>query len=557
MNIKRSIRFALQVPPRKLIARARLLGKRKGFMAARRLGLLRRTGLELPAIPPAQQPPELLFPTKATVGVDGGSFSFKFLNHEENRSLPFAWRHSPQGKNGQLWLMNLHYMEYLPSLSDQNLENIVSDWISSVPPLQPNYWMFDWNAYSLSIRVVALMGELARRRRRLTAEFVEHAHRSIVNQLAFLERNLEVDIAGNHIIKNIKALAWASAYFDGQRAQDWRLLALRLLERELGEQVLADGVHFERSTSYHAQVLGDLLETRVALGPDVLGGALDAALSRMTAALADLTHPDGGPALFNDAGLSMALTPATVTAAYAGLIGPAPGPNSIFQYPAAGYYGRRDTTWYLVTDFGAVGPKDLPAHAHGDVGSFELSVLGKRMIVDPGVFEYNAGPRRDRSRTAASHNVLHLDGGDQAEFYGSFRCGRQPSVEASFTKHPNGFELVGSHNGYAQGRGDVIWHRMQTQARSFRIEDRIIGHRSGDASFGLLLHPDAEPSRSGDAVAVARDDARIVITSDHPIEIVPAVYWPDMGVEYQTHRLVIRLPKGQNQLALEVEIQPA
>lgn len=557
MNITRSARFAMQVPPAKLLARARLLAKRKSITAARRLGLAKRTGLERPGLASAQTLPQLLFRSDRQIEVHGDDFHFNFLNQPEIRSIPIDWRRSNQGKNGQLWLMNLHYMEYIANLRDHDLEKLVRDWIASVPPLQPNYWMFDWNAYSLSIRVVALMGELARRAERLSADFVELAHRSLVNQIAFLERNLETDICGNHIIKNIKALAWAGAYFTGEQAQSWRRRALILLERELRDQILDDGLHFERSTSYHAQVLGDLLETRVALGPKAVDDALDAALSRMIAALTDLTHPDGGPALFNDSGMSMALAPATVTAAYVGTIAPAPAPQAIFQYPAAGYFGRRDALWYLVTDFGAVGPKDLPAHAHGDIGSFELSVLGKRMIVDPGVYEYNAGDRRDRSRTAASHNVLHIDGGDQAEFYGSFRCGRQPKVNAIFNASADGFDLVGSHDGYLKGPGGLISHRLRAGRRSVHIEDRIDGRRAGAASFGLLLHPDAVPTRCDGAVEVKREDARIVVTADQPIYIIPAVHWPDMGVEQPTHRLVIRLPEGQDRLAVQLAIQPA
>ena len=30
----------------------------------------------------------------------------------------------------------------------------------------------------------------------------------------FLRNNLELDIQGNHLIKNIKALLWASSFFD-------------------------------------------------------------------------------------------------------------------------------------------------------------------------------------------------------------------------------------------------------------------------------------------------------------------------------------------------------
>ena len=56
-----------------------------------------------------------------------------------------------------------------------------------------------------------------------------------------------------------------------------------------------------------------------------------------------------------------------------------------------GYFGARLGDDYLVVDCGRIGPDDLPAHAHGDVLSFELSIAGHRIIVDQGVYEYVAG----------------------------------------------------------------------------------------------------------------------------------------------------------------------
>jgi uncharacterized heparinase superfamily protein len=531
------------------------MAKRKALSQGRRLGLVRATGLELEPPPTAAALPEELFEPKAVAQREAdGCFSFTFLNHREDFTLPFDW-HRPSLQTGtRLWLLNLHYMQYLRSLSDGDFQALVRDWISSTPPYRPYYWTFDWNSYSLSIRVVALMSDAGRRQARLPPDFVRLLDRSIANQLHFLERNLETDIGGNHIVKNIKALIWGSAYFEGPAAARWRALALKLLERELQIQILPDGMHYERSPSYHAQVFADLLEIRAVLGPNVLDGALDDVLRRMAEPLADLTHPDGRPALFNDAGLAMAEPPGSALAAYRELSNCDTARRSVFAYPNAGYYGRYDNSWYLVADFGPVGPDDLPAHAHGDIGSFELSAAGQRLIVDPGVYEYNPGERRARSRSAASHNVLHIDGGDQAEFFGSFRCGRRPTVTSSFEATGSGFELIGTHDGYASRSGGLVHHRLRTDRRSLRIDDRIEGGGTANASFGLLLHPEATPVRSGNSIAVERERARIVVHADIPLGIEEALYWPDMGVEQPTRRLVASLPQGAGGLRIEIEI---
>jgi Heparinase II/III-like protein len=57
--------------------------------------------------------------------------------------------------------------------------------------------------------------------------------------------------------------------------------------------------------------------------------------------------------------------------------------------------------------------------------SFEWSVKGLRMIVDPGVFEYNPAPHRIYARAAASHNTVTFDDAEICEFFGAFRCGRR------------------------------------------------------------------------------------------------------------------------------------
>src|SRR6185437_2162451 len=164
-----------------------------------------------------------------------------------------------------------------------------------------------------------------------------------------------------------------------------------------------------RSPSYHCQVFADLLECRYALGHDPLGGALDDAIDRMAWVATDLTHPDGRVALFNDAGLTMAFAPDECLEVYRGLYGKRLDPQAVFAYPDSGYFGMRDQRIYFVADCGRIAPDDLPAHGHGDVLSFELSVAGERIIVDQGVYEYVAGERRQLARAAASHNTLCLE----------------------------------------------------------------------------------------------------------------------------------------------------
>ncbi len=532
-RLSRQIAFGRRIPLRQI-------GRRLWLALRRRAEARLRPSLAATGLTRAAAAPLPLFAARAgTARRTGAGWSFRFLGRDVAMAAALDWSAPDRSAASQLWRMNLHYMEYLEALDDEAFRDLVAQWIAANPAYAPGSTGDGWNAYALSLRVVVWMQQLAARLERLEPAFVALAERSIAAQLVYLERHLETDIGGNHLIKNVKALIWAGAFFAGPRAEAWRRRGAALLRRELALQILPDGIHYERSPSYHAQVFADLAEIRHALGPDPLSGILDEVLPRMAKPLADLAHPDGLPALFNDAGLAMAYPPGRCLDAAGGRVAAQP----VFAYHDAGYYGLRSDHHYLVADMGPIGPAGLPAHAHGDVGSFELSVGGHRLVVDQGVFEYVAGDRRRRSRTAASHNVLHIEGGDQADFFGAFRCGRMPEVTAEFEPLADGFRLRGRHDGYADLPGAPLVERLiEAGPDRIRFEDRILGGAGVRAAIALLLDPEARIDSASGALAVSRGGAGFVLESDLEPSIEEAVYWPEMGVELPTQRIRLRLP---------------
>ncbi len=555
-RVARNAAFARHIPIRKMMRRAGLMVRR---------GLADRNVLPLAAVggtaggTRADNAPQPILPQRvhlAPVRTEAG-WRFTFLNRSVDMTgAAIDWSAPGPGSAAQLWRMNLHYMEYLEGVDDATWANLVEQWIDAHPTCGPGAWRDSWNSYALSIRVVVWMQELARRAAHLPSDAVARAERSVLDQVRFLMHNLETDLGGNHLIKNIKALIWASGYFVGPEPMHWRSEALNLLLAELGRQILPDGMHAERSPSYHAQVFADLLECRHVLRSFPGIASIDAALHRMAQATADLAHPDGGPALFNDSGMTMAYAPAECLAAYERLLGRHVGEHAVFAYCEAGYYGLRSNAAYLVADCGRIGPDELPAHGHGDVLSFEWSVAGERIVVDQGVFEYVAGPRRQKARHAASHNTLSLDGADQADFFGAFRCGRRPNIELRhYEPNADGFVLVGSHDGYCglPGRPRHV-RRFDVSATGVMIVDKIEGGTARAGRIGLLLHPDVNVSGGADRLQLARGAARVIVTSSRALIVEPAVWWPDMGVERPTQRLVIGLLPGAPEVTTTLRI---
>ncbi len=382
----RTLAFARHVPLDKLVRRAELDMRRR---LRDRFGAWRR---EKPAPQLIRSPnplPPLFAARPGGYQNKKGTHRFTFLNRTREMDGDIDWQSGEPGARGQLWRMNLHYMEYLEAVSDGLFAELVSGWIDGNPENKPLAWRDSWNSYALSLRVVVWMQQIARRAHSLSAKFLARAGESLVQQILFLERNLETDLGGNHLIKNIKALLWASTYFIGPEAERWRLTGLRLLKRELAEQILPDGVHYERSSSYHVQVLADLIECRQAIDGDKLSVALDEALTRMAQAACDLTHPDGGVAQFNNSGLSMAYSVGECLDVYAGLCGRRPSPRHVFSFPDAGYFGFRSDENYFVADCG----RDLARRA-ARAWSWRCSLVREFHCR----FAYLCRPRRFRVR---------------------------------------------------------------------------------------------------------------------------------------------------------------
>ena len=453
-------------------------------------------------------------------------------------SAPYVW-HPTGWPRGRLETLVLHSMEYLEALDDAIVAATVRSWIEANPANEPGDWRDVWNSWTLATRCVVWMQELARRSR-LGRDLRHGIARSLAEQVAFLERNLELDIGGNHLIRNVRALAWASRFFHGPSAARWGRIAERLIERELGEQVLADGMHFERSPAYHAVVLGDLLECATVLDPGPVRDRLIEALGRMSQVLADLTHPDGQVSLFNDGGLHMARPTSTILEAYRSVTGVGIEPRPMIDLPAAGYFGRRDGTDYVLVDCGAVAPDHLPAHGHGDVLSFEWDLAGQRLVVDAGVFEYH-GPWRSYSRSTRSHNTVTVDDADQCEFWSAFRIGRRPKhVRAERRLDAERLILEGSHDGYSRLSGQPIHHRsLSASVGRVDVEDRVVGGAGQAVRARLLFHPDCTVRPTENGVILERDRVRARLRTASPTSIVPAWWMPDFGRRRPTSQVVL------------------
>src|SRR5690606_5224257 len=97
--------------------------------------------------------------------------------------------------------------------------------------------------------------------------------------------------------------------------------------------------------------------------------------------------------------------------------------------PASGYARMAAGAAVLLADVAPVGPDHLPGHAHADTLSFELSLNGRRVLVNGGTSTYENDAERLRQRGTASHNTVVVDGHDSSEVWGAFRVARRARVK--------------------------------------------------------------------------------------------------------------------------------
>ncbi|CAN5767595.1 N/A [soil metagenome] len=537
LKLERAFETLRHVPPRQLLRRLELIGRRR--LAAWLPG---GTGSAATGTV-SDRAPLPLFPPRRMLRTGTNGWCFEQPWGSLDLALPIDWGLAASDPKALSWRTTLGYMEFLESADDRGFVEIVSAWIENNPPHRKNAWRFGWAPYSLSIRTVVWMQQIALRRARLDDAFLARAVGSLTAQLHFLERHLETDVRGNHLIRNIKALLWAGVFFQGNEARRWRGRGQALLETEIATQILEDGCHFERSPSYHCQVMGDLLEILSLLDAGPLRDRLAAALGRMAWACSVLTHPDGKVALFNDGGLDLAYAPEVLLDALERLGIARPerraGP---FALADAGFFGLIKDDEHLVVDCGPIGPDALIAHAHGDILSFEWSAGGRRLVVDQGTYQYPAGPRRRQSRAAVAHNTVVVDGMEPSDFFGDFRCGRRARPEVlDYRPSTEGFVLTGTHDGFRglEGRPRHV-RRIEAVPGRICIEDRIESAGQHEATAGILLHPDCRVDVAGREVRVENGPVKMVIESSIDPSVEPAEWFPNLYVSRPTLRLCYR-----------------
>ena len=458
--------------------------------------------------------------------------------------------------DSELWRYHLHYFDDLNAEGAANRSEwhreFFGRWLAMNPPKKAPAW----DAYPTSIRIVNWIKYFQR------YPIPDELLLSLKVQLLWLRRNVEWHLMANHLMANAKALVFGGLLFDGDDADDILLSGLEIIDRQLDEQILPDGGHFELSPMYHSIILEDLLDlisiAKLYKHPAVIDRCetWTKIVIRMLRWLKAMTHPDGSLAHFNDTSQKVASTYQELARYASDLeINVYMSTGKVFlELLDSGFARVQLNNLVLIMDFGAVGPDYQPGHSHADTLSFELSLGGSRVFVNTGISCYGMSARRSYERGTNAHNTVCVDGFDSSEVWSGFRVARRARV----CKLQSGVEagkvtVTAAHDGYKRLWQGPVHERSWTITDESIIIKDTLDKPTRPAVAQFLVHPDFKIEADKDGVFRILKPGKVELVVLMPGgKIVESYYAPEFGVILPTQKLICPLVEGQLKTELRV-----
>ncbi|MGC3976519.1 MAG: alginate lyase family protein [Nitrospira sp.] len=355
---------------------------------------------------------------------------------------------------------------------------------------------------------------------------------SLVAHGRFLIDNLEVrddNVTTNHYLADLVGLLYLGLCLkDVRDAEEWTAFAVRALVGEMDRQVLADGVHYESSLSYHRLVTEMFLSSALLCRCHGVGlpATFHDRLAKMCEFVAGYTKPNGlapqigdgdngrlhiltgydhadvrdhrhllavGAVLFDRAEWWAESGPAWVEGVWFGGIRDAGRPREEVleergsaAFPAGGFYILRKARDYVLFNCNPPGTQGVGTHKHNDLLSLEMQLGGEDILVDSGCFLYTSDPQSyDRFRSTLFHSTVRVDQAEQNRFIPGKSFCLHPDSRLSPVQWDIGGpveQAAADHDGYERFPHPVR-HRRQVRAdwlnRSWRVMDDLFSPMAG------------------------------------------------------------------------------
>lgn len=400
--------------------------------------------------------------------------TFKFLNLSKTFENEIDWNFADHGK---LWLYNLTYFDYLHQEQIATNEALL---LMQSFAKDYNIYKDGKEPYPTSLRIINWVKYLSEN------QIKDERLNSVLREdLSRLNENLEYHILANHLLENAFALLFGAYYFGDDKVYK---KAAALLKRQLEEQILEDGAHYELSPMYHQIILNRVLDAIQLVkfnnwkGEGLVKHLMSVA-EKMLGWLGEMTFSDGSIPLVNDAATGIAPTTKQLMD-YSQWLNVKSKTKELSE---SGYRSFRSPHFEMVADVGNLRPTYQPGHAHADTLQFVLHIGGRPFIVDSGTATYENNDRRAFERSTAAHNTVTINGKNSSEVWSSFRVGRR-AVVSILRDEPT--YLKASHDGYRH-LGCIHVRSFSIKDRMIELEDKIKGDYSQGIAY-LHFHPNVE-----------------------------------------------------------------
>lgn len=415
---------------------------------------------------------------------------FIFLNRKQ-KFKTIDWNFNNYGK---LWTYNLNYFDFL---NQENLDietglKLMIDYCKSSFILKDGL-----EPYPISLRTINWIKFISKYK--INNETI---NLRLYNDYLILLSKLEYHIQANHILENAYSLFFGAHYF---RNLEWLEKSENLLNKELIEQILPDGAHYELSPMYHKIILLRNLDCyNLAISNNFCSENIIKILyntsSKMISWLNAISFNNDEVPLVNDS--SLEITPENyILRDYASSL---QIKFSNIKLKESGYRKLNHLNFEVLFDVGQIAPSYQPGHSHADNLNVLLNYNNEKVIVDMGISTYEKNQIRQIERSSVSHNVVTYNNLNSSDVWSGFRVGKRARTE--IIKETTS-EIEATHDGY-KTKGIHIKRKLKKTENGIQIID------SSNATKSKLIgrfhfHPNTTLELSNNQITVNK---KIIIT---------------------------------------------
>ncbi len=454
------------------------------------------------------------------------------------------WQRLSASKQWHEAMHSFAWLDDLRTLGTQPAQKAAADFIADWLDGQDRYQHEAWAPATLGARLASWIGTASFYLPFLEGDDQSRLMASVARQTRHLQRLLPGNITGLPALVAYKGLIYAALNLPAEGAAALGL-ALTLLARRLGEEVLADGGHLSRSPRLMLDYLRHLLEIRDALAAAGIAapGEIESAIPPTVTALRSLRHGDGGFALFHGGDAS------TIAAIDSVLDRSGIRARGGRALPHLGYERLQAGRCLLLCDAGLPPPRGMDRFAHAGLLSFEFSHGRDRIITNCGGGQ-NIGEWRVALAATAAHSTVTVADTNAAEVLEHGGIGRRPKHAAARSYELDGtYTIEATHDGYRENFGLVHERKLSLAGDGSFLTGSDVLRGPGLYPYAIRfhLHPKVQAvlAQNGQSALLrtASGQGWKLDAENHPVTLEPSIYCGD-GARQRSQQIVIHAKSG-------------